>query len=161
MVALIVAYDRNRCIGKGGKIPWKIPGEQKRFKELTMGNAVIMGRKTYEEIGRPLPGRLNIVVSTTKKFAGENLLTADNPEQALQLAGDKDVFIAGGSRLYRWAAGFADVMYVTEVDTVIENGDTFFPQFDESEFEKRTEQSFSGGIDYTYVTYTRKGKKPL
>lgn len=156
MIALIVAYDKNRCIGKDGKIPWKIPGEQKRFKELTMGNAVIMGRRTYEEIGRPLPGRLNIVISTTGSFTGENLITATSLPQAMEMAAGRDIYIAGGSRLYRQAIDVVDRMYITEVDISVEKGDTFFPKFDESLFDKAVEQTFTGGINYTYITYTRK-----
>lgn len=76
MIALIAALSKNRVIGKEGRIPWKIKGEQKRFKELTTGNVVIMGRRSYEEIGRPLPGRITIVVSSTKDFTGENCYTA-------------------------------------------------------------------------------------
>ena len=82
MLALIVAHARNRVIGRDGRLPWNIPGEQHRFRDLTMGNAVIMGRVTYEEIGRPLPGRLNIVVSRTQRYEGENLLTASSLTRA-------------------------------------------------------------------------------
>ena len=78
MVGLIVARSKNNVIGKNGQIPWRIKGEQKQFKELTTGNAIVMGRKSYEEIGHPLPNRLNIIVSRTKKFEGENLITASS-----------------------------------------------------------------------------------
>ena len=75
MIGLIVAYTRNRVIGNKGQIPWRIKGEQRRFRELTTGNVVIMGRKSYEEIGRPLPNRFNIIVSRTEKYEDENLIT--------------------------------------------------------------------------------------
>ena len=78
MVGLIVARSKNNVIGKNGQIPWRIKGEQKQFKELTTGNAIVMGRKAYEEIGHPLPNRLNVIVSRTKKFEGENLITASS-----------------------------------------------------------------------------------
>ena len=154
MIALIVAYDKNYGIGNKGRIPWKIPGEQKRFRQLTMGNAVIMGRRTYEEIGRPLPGRLNIVVSATKKFEGENLLTATSLEEAIKLAGDRDIFISGGRGLYRQGIEIADVMYITEIDAEFE-ADTFFPQFDKTMWKKETAETVQGDINYSYVTYTK------
>jgi len=158
MICLIVAHTGNRVIGKDGRIPWKIPGEQKRFRELTIGNAVVMGRRTYEEIGRPLPGRLNIVVSRTKEFTGENLLTVPDLQTALQMAGDRDVFVSGGRKLYREAIDIADVLYITEIDMATE-GDTFFPQFDYSLFDRTVEQTFDEPVKYSYVTYTRKSRK--
>ena len=100
MIALIVAYAKNRVIGNGGCIPWKIEGEQRRFKELTTGNVVIMGRRSYEEIGRPLPDRMTIVISNTIKIEGENCITAKSLAEAIELAGDKDIYISGGSKLY-------------------------------------------------------------
>ena len=93
MIALIAALSKNRVIGKEGRIPWKIKGEQRRFKELTTGNVVIMGRRSYEEIGRPLPGRTTIVVSSTKTFTGDNCYTARSLQEAIRFAGDRDIFI--------------------------------------------------------------------
>ena len=85
MISLIVARSKNNCIGKDGNIPWKIKGEQKQFKELTTNNIVIMGRNSYEEIGHPLPNRLNIVVSRTKEFKGDNLITVKSLQEATQV----------------------------------------------------------------------------
>ena len=155
MIAIIVAYAQNRVIGRDGRIPWKIPGEQLRFRELTLGNAVIMGRRTYEEIGRPLPGRLNIIVSATQRFEGDNLLTAGSLEEAIALAGDRDVYIAGGARLYEEALPRAERLYITEIGCRVE-GDTFFPYFDETLYDREEAPFQSGNIPYTYVTYTRK-----
>lgn len=135
MIALIVARSRNNVIGKKGKIPWTIPGEQKQFKELTTGNLVIMGRKSYEEIGHPLPGRETIVVSKTKSFNGENLKTASSVKEALELARGRDVYIAGGYGIYKEALPYVDKMYITEVDLNVEDGDVFFPDFDAGDFE--------------------------
>ncbi|MBQ4239846.1 MAG: dihydrofolate reductase [Oscillospiraceae bacterium] len=159
MTALIVARSRNNVIGRGGKIPWNIRGEQKQFRDLTMGNTVIMGRRTYEEIGHPLPGRETIVVSWTKQFVGENLRTAASLAEALETAEGKDVFIAGGYSLYREAIPAADVMYITEVDLVIEDGDVFFPEFDEADFEKQTGETLGEEIRYTRTIYRRKVSK--
>ena len=156
MISLIVAYANNRVIGDKGKIPWRIPGEQKRFRELTTGNVVIMGRRSYEEIGHPLPNRLNIVVSNTVKYEAEGLMTAGSLKEAIKLAGDRDIYISGGARLYEEAMPVVSKMYVTEIDCDIE-GDTYFPDFDPEQFDKEIiERHDDAEIPYTYVTYTRK-----
>lgn len=157
MIALIVAYSKNRVIGNKGCIPWKIKGEQQRFKELTTGNIVIMGRRSYEEIGHPLPNRDTIVISNTGNFEAENCTTAASLEQALEIAGSRDVYISGGAGLYREAISIVDKMYITEIDAIIE-GDTFFPDFNEDEFTKKINKRVEGELPYTYVTYTRKYK---
>lgn len=156
MVGLIVAYSKNRVIGNKGQIPWRIKGEQKRFRELTTGNVVIMGRRSYEEIGRPLPNRYTIVVSNTQKFEAENCTTAGSLEEAIAIADKtKNIYISGGAGLYKEAIDIVDKMFITEIDAVIE-GDTFFPEFDESCFEKELECHVDGEIPYDYVTYSRK-----
>ena len=155
MLALIVAHARNRIIGRDGRLPWSIPGDLHRFRDLTMGNAVIMGRVTYEEIGHPLPGRLNIVVSRTQRYEGENLLTASSLNEAIALAGDRRAFISGGARLFQEALPLVDVMYITEIDADV-SGDVFFPEFDASQFDRHVEARFDGELPYEYVTYTRR-----
>ena len=155
MIALIVAFAKNQVIGNKGCSPWEIKGEQKRFRELTTGNVVIMGRRSYEEIGKPLPNRTTIVISNTKKFEGENCFTARTLEEAIELAGDKDIYIAGGVRLYEEVLPFVEKMYITEINLDIE-GDTFFPYFDQEKFVKEVNEKHTGEIPYTYVTYTRK-----
>ncbi|MBQ8167602.1 MAG: dihydrofolate reductase [Lachnospiraceae bacterium] len=155
MIALIVAYANNQVIGNKGYIPWKIKGEQKRFRELTTGNVVIMGRRSYEEIGRPLPNRTTIVVSNTKNYNGENCFTAKSLEEAIKMAGDRDIYISGGARLYEEALPIVEKMYITEIDCDIE-GDTYFPAFDKEQFVKEIDEVVDGEIPYTYVTYTKK-----
>ena len=155
MLALIAAYAKNRVIGRDSKIPWKIKGEQQRFKELTTGNVVIMGRRSYEEIGRPLPNRTTIVVSNTKNFDAENCLTAKSLSEAVKLAGNRDIYISGGAGIYREALPLVEKMYITEINLEME-GDTYFPEFQEQQFTKEVNQRFDGEIPYTYVTYTRK-----
>ncbi|MBD5527748.1 MAG: dihydrofolate reductase [Lachnospiraceae bacterium] len=155
MIALIVAFAKNQVIGNKGCIPWKIKGEQRRFKELTTGNVVIMGRRSYEEIGRPLPNRTTIVVSNTKYFDDENCLTAKSLPEAIRLAGDKDIYISGGAKLYEEALPLVEKMYITEIDSEIE-GDTYFPPFEKDQFVKEINEKVEGEIPYTYVTYTRK-----
>lgn len=156
MIGLIVAYSKNRAIGKDGQIPWRIKGEQKRFRELTTGNVVIMGRRSYEEIGKPLPNRYTIVVSNTKKFEAENCTTVGSLKEALEIADkNKDVYISGGAGLYREAIDIVDKMFITEIDAEID-GDTFFPEFEEKDFLREVDCYVDGEIPYTYVTYTRR-----
>ncbi len=155
MVALIAACAKNQVIGEKGCIPWRIKGEQKRFRELTTGNVVIMGRCSYEEIGKPLPNRTTIVISSTKVFTGENCYTVSSLQDAIQLAGDRDVFISGGAKLYEEALPIVEKMYITEIDKCFD-GDTFFPQFEEENFIKTIDDRIAGEIPYTYVTYTKR-----
>lgn len=119
MIALIAAYANNRVIGRDGRIPWQIPGEQRRFRELTTGKTVIMGRRTFEEIGRPLPNRKTILVSSTMQVETADCTTVPTLSQALTLAGGEDVFIAGGEALYREALPLCDVLYLTTVEADI------------------------------------------
>jgi dihydrofolate reductase len=158
MIGLIVARSKNNVIGKGGEIPWKIKGEQKQFKELTTGNIVVMGRRSYEEIGHPLPNRETIVVSRTKKFEGDNLKTAQSVEEAIKMAQGKNVFISGGYGLYKEAIPFVDIMYITEVDLEVADGDTFFPEFNVDDFAKTVGETLGDDITYTRTTYRRKCK---
>lgn len=155
MIALIVAYANNHVIGNKGCIPWKIKGEQKRFRELTTDNVVIMGRRSYEEIGRPLPNRTTIVVSNTNNYNGENCFTAKSLDEAIKMAGDRDIFISGGARLYEEALPLVEKMYITEIGCDVE-GDTFFPEFNKEQFEREVNEIVDGELPYTYVTYIRK-----
>lgn len=154
-LSLIVAHDKNRVIGRDGRLPWHIPGELKRFKELTTGQAVIMGRKSYAEIGKPLPDRLNIVLSGTAHFEGENLRTAQSIEEALSLAEGRKIFIAGGAQIFAQLIDRIDVLYITEINAVYE-GDAFFPQIDYSRYKRTVEKHVSGTPSYDYVTYIKK-----
>lgn len=159
MICIIAAYDRNRLIGKEGGMPWYIPGELKRFRRLTENNVVIMGRKTFESLGKPLPGRINIVLSRNEKFEGENLYSATSLNKALEMAKekwpDKEIYIGGGANLYRQTLDMAQALYITEIDAEFD-GDTYFPDFEESKFEKKVEARYESTVSYTYVTYKRK-----
>lgn len=140
MIAIIVAYTKNeRVIGCNGKIPWNIPDEISHFKELTTGNVVIMGRKTFESIGCPLKNRLNIVVSSKKIFNGENCKTAKTLDEAIKMAKKdkhKKIFICGGEKLYKEALPLCDTLYITEIKNRY-IGDTFFPKIDFSKYDKK------------------------
>ncbi|MCR5420692.1 MAG: dihydrofolate reductase [Lachnospiraceae bacterium] len=160
MIGIIVARSKNNVIGKDGKIPWRIKGEQKQFKELTTGNVVIMGRRSYEEIGHPLPNRLNIIVSKTCKFEGDNLVTATSLEDAITKAkeikgGDANIYISGGYGLFKEGLEYADRLYITEVDIEIEDGDTFFPEFDKNDYDVIVGETGGDDICFTRVTYIK------
>lgn len=156
MIYIIAAFDKNLLIGNKGKLPWKIEGELNRFKSLTTNNVVIMGRISYEEIGKPLPNRTTIVVSNTKKFYGENCFTVNSLQEAILKTGHKkDIYIAGGTRLYQEALPIVDKMYITEIHSEFE-GDTYFPYFQKELFIREVNCRFGGDIPYDYVTYTRK-----
>ncbi len=155
MLAIIAALSKNNVIGNKGVIPWKIKGEQRRFKELTTGKIVIMGRRSYEEIGHPLPNRQTIVISKTADYTFEHCITVGSLKEALDYVGDKDAYVAGGEQLYREALPFADRMYLTRIDTTVE-GDTYFPDFEEADFDLVSKEEFGGKIPYTYLEYRRK-----
>ncbi|MCH5162948.1 MAG: dihydrofolate reductase [Clostridiales bacterium] len=156
MIGLIVARSKNNVIGKGGRLPWKIDGEQEQFKDLTTGNAVVFGRKTYEEIGHPLPDRMNIVVSTSSVYCGKNLTTVRSLREAINAAKGADVFICGGYMLYKEAIPLVDKMYITEIDLEIKDGDVFFPEFDKNDFLLAVGETAGGDVKYTRTVYTRK-----
>lgn len=155
MLALIVARSLNGVIGKEGRIPWRIPGEQSQFRQLTEGECVVMGRKTYEEIGRPLPRRLNIVVSSIASYEGENLLTVPTLRAAIDAAGERDIYISGGAALFREAMPLAEKLYVTEVELIVEDGDVFFPDIPPGEFALTVGEWEGGDVRYRRTEYTR------
>ncbi len=159
MIGLIVARSKNNVIGKNGKIPWKIKGEQKQFKELTTGNVVIMGRNSYDEIGHPLPNRETIVISNTKKYKGENLHTASSVKEAIEFAEGKDVYIAGGYGVYKEAIPLVDVMYITEININVEQGDVFFPEFDDNNFNISIVETSENNEQFIRKIYRRKNKQ--
>ena len=156
MISIIVAVAKDGAIGKEGKMPWKIPGEQRQFKDLTTGHVVIMGRTSYEEIGHPLPERTNIVVSKTKVFSGENLYTVKSLKEAIERAGRKEIFIAGGAEMFQEALPLADKIYMTYVDMEVPDADRFFPNFLEEEYKREEIEKVGGETSYLRVLYTKK-----
>ncbi len=163
MVNIIVAVADNWAIGKDNQLLWHISEDLKFFKRTTLGCPVVMGRKTFESIGRPLPKRTNIVVS--RGFdAPEGVLVASSLEQALELAGgescESDVFVIGGGQIYAQSMDVAQKLYITHVHTVIEDADAFFPAVDPQvwQVESRSElyNDEESGYDYEFVVYSRK-----
>lgn len=157
MISIIVAYTKNRVIGNKGLIPWSIKGEQRRFKELTTGNIIVMGKRSFEEIGKPLPNRKTILLSSTLHYEADNCTTVPSLQEAIQFADEKDIYISGGYQVYKEALPLADKLYITVIDAVIE-GDTFFPEFNEEDYIKTFEEKHEGEIGYTYYTYVRRNK---
>lgn len=158
-LSLIVAMDRNRVIGRDNRLPWHISEDLKRFKTLTMGHPIVMGRKTFESIGRVLPGRTNIVVTRQPGYvAPAGVIVAGSIAHALAAAGDaQEVFVIGGRELYEYALGVAHRLYITEVDGTFE-GDTHFPDIGAGWRELSREQHASPGEGYRgydFVIYER------
>ncbi len=136
IVSIIVAMDRKAGIGFDNKLPWRLSADLKKFRELTMGHHIIVGRRTFESIGRPLPGRRMIVVTRDGNFKAEGCDVAHSIEDAMELARERaeiEVFICGGAEIYAQSIAIADRMYLTFVDAEVE-ADTFFPEFDEREW---------------------------
>ena len=158
MISLIFGISRNKVIGCENKLPWRIPEDLAYFKKVTMGYPVIMGRKTYESIGRPLPGRKNIIITRDSSFEAPGCVICNSKEQALQEA-DNDAFIIGGADIYRQFIEDAQKMYVTYIDEDFE-GDTKLDNIDFSQWELT---SSTKGIkdeknlyDYYFKVYEKK-----
>ena len=161
MISLIVAMDKDRVIGVENKLPWHLPADLKRFKELTLGHHMIMGRKTFDSIGRPLPGRTSVIVSRQANYKVEGCKVASSLEAALELSrGDTEIFIIGGGDLFAQALPLADRLYLTEIDLRVGRGDVYFPEISAQawrETERVThEPDDKNKFRYTYLTYVKK-----
>ena len=133
LISIIAAMGRNRAIGYQNTLPWRLPTDLQRFKQLTLGHHMIMGRKTFESIGRPLPGRTSIIITRQKDFQAEGCFIAHSLDAAIALAksrGEQEAFVIGGAEIYAQALSKADRMYLTLVEAAPE-ADAFFPLFDE------------------------------
>ena len=131
LVSLIVAMDEKGGIGYRGGLPWRLSADLRRFKQITMGHHIVMGRKTYESIARPLPGRITVIITRNARFVAPGCLTAASLEEALRIAerqGDEEAFVIGGGEIFTEALPKADRIYLTRVHTVTD-ADTFFPNF--------------------------------
>lgn len=156
-LSLIACMAANRVIGRGNEIPWNVPGEQLIFRRVTSGHAVIMGRKTYESIGRPLPKRTNIVVTRQADYDAPGCKVVSDLPSALAAVpeGEDEAFIMGGGQLYAESIGRADRIYLSELSEAIE-GDVTFPEFDADAFEVVETEAFpDASIPYVYRVYER------
>jgi dihydrofolate reductase len=139
IVSLIAAMDRNRGIGIDNKLPWRLPADLRKFRELTMGHHIIVGRKTFESIGQPLPGRQIIIVTRKRGFHAEGCFVVYSVEDAIRLArsrGESEVFVCGGAEIYAQSLNIADRLYLTLIDAEVA-ADTFFPELNENEWDER------------------------
>ena len=161
MINLIAAIDLYRGIGKDGKLPWHLKEDMNRFKRLTLGNSVIMGRKTWESLPpvyRPLPSRQNIVLSR-QPLVLSGAEVADSVDTALSVAAKKEIFVIGGGEIYQLFLHLADRIYLTEVDTKVQ-ADAFFPDFDGSDWRRELESrryDESSQLHFCFATYERIG----
>jgi dihydrofolate reductase len=162
-LVLIVAMARNRIIGKDGALPWHLPEDLKRFRRLTMGHPIIMGRKTHESIGRALPGRRNIVITRNRALTLTDVETTNSVGAALQLAADADeVFVIGGEQIYQAALPLADRIELTLIDQDFD-GDVLFPAFDPAEWTESHRESCedaASGLKYDFVRLDR-SRRPV
>lgn len=157
---IIVAIAENNVIGKDNTLIWHLPADLKYFKQLTTGNTIIMGRKTYDSIGKPLPNRRNVVITRNKDLKIDGCDLVNSLEEALDLTkGEENVFIIGGAQIYKEALKISDKLYITEVKQQFD-GDAFFPEIKQDEWEEILRDDHKADeknkIDYSFVTYKRR-----
>lgn len=152
-VIIIAAVAKNGVIGKNNKLPWDIPEELQHFRSITAGSTVLMGRKTFESVGRPLPNRKNIII-TRSALSIPGVTVCASVEEGLEKAKayNKDVFIIGGANIYEQTIPLADKLYISHIKKEYE-GDTYFPEFDRAEWEVEKKKEYS---EFTFVVYGRK-----
>ncbi len=162
MLSLFVAHANDRVIGYENDMPWDVPGDLAYFKRRTMGKPIIMGRKTYESIGRPLPGRLNIIITRNASYeVPEGVVVTTSLEEAIRVGyadGAQELMIIGGEQIFKEAIDRADRMYITKIDETYK-GDTFFPSYDLQEWntiEASPTEINDEGVPYTFYVYERK-----
>lgn len=160
MLTLIVARSRNGVIGRDNALPFRVPEDVRYFKSTTLGHPVVMGRRTFDSIGKPLPGRLNIVITRSPRWSHPGCERASSLAEAIGIAEGRqpgvEIFVIGGAQIYREALPIADRAIVTEVDAQVE-GDTFFPDLPAAQWQAHPgeRQRSSGGLDFSIVDYRR------
>lgn len=157
-IALIAAMANNRVIGKDNQMPWHLPEDLRHFKVMTLGKPIVMGRKTFDSIGRPLPGRHNIVISRQEELAIEGATCVTSFEAAMAAAGDiEELVVIGGGQLYRTTLALADKLYLTEINLNVD-GDTYFPEWDDGTWLKTGSKSAISdkGLGYRFIELVKK-----
>lgn len=152
IISLVVAASENNAIGKNNQLLWHLPNDLKFFKNLTWGMIVVMGRKTYEAVDKPLPGRVNIVITRQEDWKKEGTITASDLSEALTIAEEthfKEAFVIGGGEIYKQAMNIADKIYITRVHANLE-GDTFFPMINDSEWKLVSNEDFDKDAKHQY-----------
>jgi dihydrofolate reductase len=156
-LSLIVAIAKNRVIGVNNTLPWHLPEDLKRFRALTTGHHIIMGRKTFDSLGRLLPDRTTVIVTRNQDYKVEGAIVVHSLEAAIAACGDdKEVFLIGGAELYKDGLKLANKLYITEIDAEYE-GDAFFPEFDATQWKTEVRESHQAknGLGFSYLTYQR------
>lgn len=163
IVSAIVAVGRDRVMGKDNRIPWYLPADLKYFKATTLGHHIIMGRRTFQSIGNPLPKRTNVIITRQPFFIASSCLITHSVEEALELAydnGEEEAFIIGGGEIYEQSIAYWDRLYLTRVEVEVPHGDTFFPDLDMNEWNCIVEDPHraegKNEHDYTFYIYERK-----
>ncbi|MCH2045282.1 MAG: dihydrofolate reductase [Saprospiraceae bacterium] len=161
-IAAIVAIDQNRVIGKNNDIPWRLPADLRFFKRTTVGSPIIMGRKNYESIGRPLPKRTNIIITRNKEYKVDGCEVVYSIEAAIELGKSLQsewIFIIGGEDIYAQTMNQWDRLYLTQVDTEVEGGDRFFPEIDLTKWnlvqEEPQQKDAKNPYNYTFLVYDK------
>ena len=154
---LIAARAENNVIGRGADIPWHVKGEQRLFREITSGHTLVMGRKTFESIGKPLPNRDTVIISRQKDFSAPGCQVAPNLDAALRIADQLrgETFIAGGGEIYRQSIDQAEGIHLTTIHATIE-GDIYFPEFDSNDYDIIDSQDYESNINYSYQFLKKK-----
>jgi dihydrofolate reductase len=129
MISIILAMDKNKLIGSKNGLPWRLPADLAYFKKITIGHTIIMGRKTYESIGRPLPGRRNVILTRDYSFVAEGCIICNTLDDALKFGHNEEVFVIGGAEIYSQFLPYARKLYITKIDEAFE-GDTYFDEID-------------------------------
>ena len=156
-LTLVVAYSDNRAIGRDNALPWKLPGDLAHFKRTTLGSPIIMGRKTWESLGRPLPGRINVVVSRNAQYAAQGAVVVPTLADAVRACGDvADAYVIGGAQIYAQAIPLAQRLIATEVHAQVD-GDAFFPELPAGQWQEvsREPKPAENGYAYDFVVYER------
>ena len=161
-LSLIVAFDKNRLIGRDNGLPWHLPADLKHFKSLTMGHHMIMGRKTFESIGKPLPGRTTVIITRQKNYRAEGCIVVHHLDEALECCrNEEEVFIIGGAQIFDCTMPLADRLYITEIDHTFD-GDTHFPEISADDWEQISsehhEADEKNNWGYTFINYKRKSQ---
>ena len=142
IISLIAAMSRNRVIGKNNTLPWKLPEDMERFREITLGKPVVMGRKTFESIGKPLPKRLNIIITRDKNYRQDGCIVVHSADEALKAAkGSEEIMVIGGEQIFKEFLPKADKMYLTFIDEDFE-GDAYFPEYNKHDWKEVKKEEY-------------------
>jgi len=163
-ISILVAMAKNRVIGRNNALPWQLPPDLKRFKELTMGHHIVMGRKTYESIGRPLPGRTSVIITRQPDYQVPGALVVASIDQALKVCSagkevDQEIFVIGGAQIYRQSLGLCQRIYITEIQQEFD-GDTLFPELNQQVWREISREKHrlndDDGLEYHFVVLDRR-----